>query len=175
MPILRSINSVLVSCLILLLIPQPSSGFPSTMDGDADQMTLTGRWADGICSSVVTRGDTVIYNHGGIIENLILILCVFVSVLIHELGHAAAARYFGGYDVRVILYGMGGMMLNNHALSRKEKLIELFCGPAAGFALSTISFIILQLGSGVNAINFLFRINLFWSLLNLLSPPIHLT
>jgi membrane-associated protease RseP (regulator of RpoE activity) len=41
---------------------------------------------------------------------IIWILCVMVSVLIHELGHALAFRYYG-IESNVVLYAMGGMAI----------------------------------------------------------------
>ncbi len=38
----------------------------------------------------------------------------FVSILLHELGHALVARGFGAVDVKVTLYGLGGLTSYNH-------------------------------------------------------------
>ncbi|NOZ40262.1 MAG: hypothetical protein GXP24_08560 [Planctomycetes bacterium] len=41
-------------------------------------------------------------------EVLSWIVAVFVSILIHELGHALVQRRFGGQP-RIVLHGMGGL------------------------------------------------------------------
>lgn len=41
---------------------------------------------------------------------IVWILCVMVSVLIHELGHALAFRYYG-IESSIVLYAMGGMAI----------------------------------------------------------------
>ena len=57
---------------------------------------------------------------------------VFVSILIHELGHAMTIRAFGWYPL-ILLYTFGGLAIYQptHRDPRKELLISL-AGPAAG-------------------------------------------
>ncbi len=110
-----------------------------------------------------------------LISNFNFIFCLFFSVLIHELGHAITAFYFGATDARIILYGMGGVTTSNVKLIRKEFIIELLCGPGAGFVLCVFSYLILKF-SGINEVSaffsmtlaYLVNINLLWGLLNLI-------
>lgn len=68
--------------------------------------------------------------------NLIVIwvACLFVSILIHELGHALAARYYG-WPPQITLYHFGGLASfypgYNHTPGKA--IWVAFAGPAAGF------------------------------------------
>ncbi len=61
------------------------------------------------------------------------IACVFVSIVLHELGHALAGRQVG-VEPYVVLYQMGGLTyLPGRALSRGQHIYVSLAGPAAGF------------------------------------------
>lgn len=61
---------------------------------------------------------------------------VFVSVLLHELGHALAGRLFG-LSPSIMLYGMGGLTYwdAGRALTPLRTIAVSLAGPLAGFAL----------------------------------------
>lgn len=78
----------------------------------------------------------------------IWILVVFVSILVHELGHAIAIRRFG-WGSRIILYHLGGLATlespDSYLPSHNEnehkpgvKILIALAGPAAGFLLAGI-------------------------------------
>ena len=63
------------------------------------------------------------------------IIVLFVSILVHELGHAVAARSFG-YPVEIVLHHFGGyasFQPRGHTVTRE--IIVSAAGPAAGFVL----------------------------------------
>jgi stage IV sporulation protein FB len=63
---------------------------------------------------------------------------VFVSILVHELGHALAAKAHG-WPPRIVLYSMGGLaMYTPTRHTRKSRIIISFMGPGAGFILGGI-------------------------------------
>ena len=73
---------------------------------------------------------------------------VFVSILVHELGHAITMRYFGE-QARIVLYGMGGLAISGGtnvwelrsrrgARTRQEQIIISAAGPIAGFLLAGV-------------------------------------
>jgi stage IV sporulation protein FB len=63
---------------------------------------------------------------------------VFVSILIHELGHALAAKAHG-WPPRIVLYAMGGLAIYTPTRhTRKSRIIIDFMGPGAGFILGGI-------------------------------------
>lgn len=67
---------------------------------------------------------------------LIWVGVVFVSILIHELGHALVIRRFGWWP-SILLYMLGGLAIYQPSRRdpRKQMLISL-AGPAAGFLLA---------------------------------------
>ena len=72
--------------------------------------------------------------HGpnGLLLLAVWVLCVFVSIVLHELGHALAARQVG-VSPYVVLYQMGGLTyLPGGAMSRAASNLRQLGGPAAG-------------------------------------------
>ena len=68
----------------------------------------------------------------GLILVLLWVLCVFVSIVAHELGHALAARRYG-VRPSVALYQFGGLtFLPGARLNRLEHIVVSLAGPAAG-------------------------------------------
>ena len=64
---------------------------------------------------------------------LLWIGCVFVSILIHELGHVFAFRWFGA-DAHVVLYSFGGLAIPRDTVrGRWQRIAVSFAGPWAGF------------------------------------------
>jgi Zn-dependent protease len=106
---------------------------------------------------------------------LVWIGCVFVSVLIHELGHVFAGRVFGA-DGHIVLYSFGGLAIGSSDLRRRwQRVLVYFAGPLAGFLLFGVVVAALFLLRAVElpplvraAISFLIWINLGWGILNLL-------
>ena len=87
----------------------------------------------------------------------------FVSILIHEIGHAVAFRYFG-IPSRIVLYWMGGLAIpessrawgnrSNGALSQNQQIIVSFAGPAFGLALAVVFYgLVYLLGGKVVLLN----------------------
>ncbi|HLQ44640.1 MAG TPA: site-2 protease family protein [Planctomycetaceae bacterium] len=107
---------------------------------------------------------------------LIGMLAVFVSILVHELGHAFATRRLGGRS-EIVLEFMGGYA-TTIAHSRLGNIMIAAAGPAAGFALWLVARIILRAPIGgqlrENSLRLYFFVrslewmNLVWNLLNLL-------
>lgn len=121
------------------------------------------------------------------IDMVIWIGVVFLSVLIHELGHALTARYFG-CQPWITLYGMGGLASFQPRFREAWKhVVILLAGPGAGFLLAaiviglvvgtgaTFSFFGVRLGDGFTGLNprayrlvfDLLFVNIFWGLVNL--------
>jgi stage IV sporulation protein FB len=67
------------------------------------------------------------------------IVLVFVSILIHELGHVWMGMAFGSQG-RIILYSFGGLAVgSNQVRHRWQRILVLFAGPLAGFVLVAIA------------------------------------
>jgi len=64
---------------------------------------------------------------------LVWVAVVFVSVLVHELGHAFLQRYFRGHPW-ITLYSFGGLAsCNDCDRSPRSQILISLAGPAAGF------------------------------------------
>lgn len=117
---------------------------------------------------------------------------VFVSILVHEMGHALMIRQFGWWP-SILLYTFGGLAIYQatHRDPRKQMLIS-FAGPLAGFCLAAAVVIALRAAGhpltfrsggpfgfqieregfkNVNLdllVDFLLFVNIAWGLINLL-------
>jgi len=81
---------------------------------------------------------------GGVPEILIWVAAVFVSILIHELGHALVIKAYG-FRPWIVLYGMGGLTCHDPAENYSSKantplgqISISFAGPLAGFILAVV-------------------------------------
>lgn len=80
-----------------------------------------------------------------IIQILIWVFAVFVSILIHELGHALAMRFYG-QPSQIVLHFSGGLTIPepvwwggryaNVALGHSQEIIISLAGPGSGFLLA---------------------------------------
>ncbi len=126
------------------------------------------------------------------------VAAMFLAVLVHELGHAWAMRWYG-YDPRILLYGLGGMTqfgrrirVGAPRLSVAGRIFISFAGPAAGFTFAALIVAVgivagyrpeayLGLPYGVmivmpgissflvhSFVNYLLFVNVAWGLLNLM-------
>lgn len=79
---------------------------------------------------------------------LIYIAVIFVSILVHELGHALVMRRFG-FSPRIVLYHLGGLAITDQGFSggfekrrgRRdtwESILISLAGPGAGFLLAGV-------------------------------------
>jgi Zn-dependent protease len=129
---------------------------------------------------------------------LLWVAVVFFSIVVHEMGHALAFRYFGWHS-HIVLYSFGGLAIPDASYgSRRQtpqsRMIVSLAGPAAGFLLAGIvvlvllvlgyrydfqsefSFLNFEAGRGqwISNLNVerlvgdLLWINIFWGLVNLL-------
>lgn len=72
------------------------------------------------------------------IEMLLWVGAVFVSILVHELGHALAARS-NGYQPWITLHAFGGLAsYQGEPRSLGSRLFIIFAGPLAGFAFAAL-------------------------------------
>lgn len=111
---------------------------------------------------------------------IIRVVCVFVSILVHELGHAVVTRYFG-WRPEIVLYYFGGYATSARHSTWKDIAVSA-AGPLAGI----LFFVVLHYGVVPNlqivmgqieservrelfrdAVRFSLRINLVWNLMNL--------
>jgi stage IV sporulation protein FB len=119
------------------------------------------------------------------------VAAVFVGVLVHELGHALAMRYYG-QDPWITLYGMGGLTSSRIAAygGRENgpfaQVFISFAGPLAGFVLAgviiglaiatnhpvfwslPVPFIVIKKSIGASLlVNDLLQVSFLWGIINL--------
>lgn len=109
---------------------------------------------------------------------LVWIACLFCSILVHELGHALAARQFG-WPPKIMLYYFGGLAMY-HPTSRNTPARSIWialAGPFAGFVLFGLIMglqeFLVKSGTRISPLSAyallqLRYINLWWGLVNLL-------
>ena len=70
---------------------------------------------------------------------IVWVVVVFVSILVHELGHAAFIRAFGD-RTWVVLYWLGGLAMGRSTYHRPWRNIAILAaGPGAGFVLAGLT------------------------------------
>ena len=131
----------------------------------------------------------VVDPHASVVSVSLWIAAVFISIVIHELGHALAARAYG-MAPRIVLYGMGGLAVFRPVRkSWVSRVLIAAAGPGAGFLLAGLVVALgVALGYSVrlDPLNFrvgdgtlidgrmglfvrdLLFVNVFWGILNLL-------
>jgi membrane-associated protease RseP (regulator of RpoE activity) len=116
------------------------------------------------------------------------VACVFVSILVHEYGHALMARAFDG-SPSIVLWGLGGLCYTGgERQTPGRRLAVVLAGPGAGFLLAGLVILVaavafrltpsdqldMLIGRGAGAdlafraIGNLIWINVVWGLVNLL-------
>jgi Zn-dependent protease len=114
----------------------------------------------------------------GIQYALIWIPVLFISVLIHELAHAAAIGMFGFGASQIILGGMGGVTINARQAKPWQDMLISVAGPASSFG---IWFLMRVIATGLPQykndpmlavlVPVLAWANLAWGLFNLIPTP----
>jgi len=109
-------------------------------------------------------------NSSSIVGIIVWIGIVFVSIIVHEFGHAIAALLFGQRP-RIELVAFGGLTYPiGPKLSPGKEFIVFLCGPLFGFALFLLATLLLpsfENSSFYPALKGLQIVNLIWTILNL--------
>lgn len=102
---------------------------------------------------------------GSLLQIPIWIFVVFISVLIHELGHAMAFRFYGVHS-QIVLHAMGGLTIPeaapwgsgwaNVSPSPKQQIIISLAGPFAGFLFAVLIMMIVIFTGGTLHTSILF-------------------
>jgi Zn-dependent protease len=102
------------------------------------------------------------------------LLVVFVSILLHELGHALAVKAFG-HEPEITLYSMGGLTRWRGEVSAASHMAISLAGPFAGFLFGGLVYLARPLFDAAQphtlahtAFRDLLWVNVGWGLFNLL-------
>jgi Zn-dependent protease len=109
---------------------------------------------------------------------IIWIVCVFISILVHELGHALTAQSYG-WPPHIVLYSFGGYasFQPSWGYTTARAILVLAAGPGAGFVLygvvRAVEHLLIHQDIAIPyyalvAIDKMEFINLWWGLVNLL-------
>lgn len=113
------------------------------------------------------------FNSGSVGRILIWVGVVFVSILVHELGHALIARSFGS-DVEIELNAIGGLTswtLDPAALGPGRRAVVAGAGSAAGLLFGGLVWLA-AIATGPHSgdvgytLTIVIWVNVFWGLLN---------
>lgn len=101
------------------------------------------------------------------------IAIIFVSILIHELGHALAMRKFHDRRVTITLYSFGGLAQGSLRQPRMSSLIISAAGPAFSLALGVLGWLVdrafpVNHWLAVEAVDVWLWVNFGWTVINLL-------
>lgn len=81
-------------------------------------------------------------NQAQFLSVAVWMVVVFLSILIHELGHALTSRHVGGAVVWIKLTAFCGLAYSQGArMTRNQRAFMAFMGPAAGFLLLLVTFL----------------------------------
>lgn len=111
---------------------------------------------------------------GAILHVGLFTIAGFISVLVHELGHALTARKFGAYS-EIVLQAFGGYAAYSGVrLTRPQSFAVTAAGPAIQILLGAAIYLLLPhlpptlSSDALYFIKTLMVISIFWALLNLL-------
>ncbi len=106
---------------------------------------------------------------------LLWVPIIFISVLIHELAHAAMIGLFGYGSSQIVLGGMGGVTMNQRRARPWHDMLISVAGPASSFGLYFLSFYLMENVLYIRQDRFLVEFmprftwaNLAWGLFNLI-------
>jgi Zn-dependent protease len=115
--------------------------------------------------------------HNSLLWWLVWIGVVFVAILVHELGHALAYRFYG-CQAAIILWMFGGLTITDHVPHRRgARLLVTLAGPLSGFAVAAMLYITARWTNWLSqaappalvfAYILLIQVNLYWGVFNLL-------
>jgi len=66
------------------------------------------------------------------------IVCMLVSIVVHEYGHGLTTKYFRG-SPSILLYAMGGLCQSEGQRTKPQRLAVILAGPGAGFLLLIVT------------------------------------
>jgi stage IV sporulation protein FB len=117
----------------------------------------------------------VMFGYRSPLQGLLSAVCITLSLLVHEFGHALTARRLR-HDPSIMLHGFGGLTARSRSGRDVEEAAIVAMGPAAGLALGLSVFVLWQTLARLSLISLmgsqivytLLYYCIVWNLLNLL-------
>ena len=115
-------------------------------------------------------------NVNNLLSTLTWVVVVFVSVLVHELGHAVMAERYGLFP-SIQLHSMGGLTIYSRVrrLTHLQEILLSLAGPFFGFALGGVVFALTKFlplgvvpGFLIVMLSQLLWVNIGWGVINLI-------
>ncbi len=113
----------------------------------------------------------------GFVNVIVFIAAGFLSVLVHEMGHALVNRRYGRHP-HIILHGLGGVAISQGPrLSRVQNILMIAAGPGLQILLGIIALIIIRTvgpedsfptQQSYHFVHSLMYISIAWAVLNLI-------
>lgn len=109
----------------------------------------------------------------GLLKLLLFVLAGFISIMVHELGHALTGRHFGA-PAAITLHAFGGAAsFPAGRFTRSQNFLVTAAGPAIQLVLAGIFFAILKSGTSFTPMGLVFIqamtvISFVWAVLNLI-------
>ena len=139
----------------------------TSIDIDLSFLIVVGLWV------------TLAYNPAqGIQYALLWIPVLFLSVLVHELAHAAMIGVLGFGHSQIILGGMGGVTINERRARPWQDFLISAVGPLSSWGLALLlalayrSFPVMRTDRMLEAlVPLLYQMNIFWAIFNSIPVP----
>jgi stage IV sporulation protein FB len=139
---------------------------PSSLDFSIGRFPVRVHWSFLLIAVLIGLNSNLLYT-------LSWIVVVFISVLVHELGHAVVAERYGMFP-SIQLHSMGGLTVfsRTRRLTHLQEIILSLAGPGFGFALGGLVFVLtLTLGSVPQFLRYILAqmlwVNIGWGVINL--------
>jgi len=105
-------------------------------------------------------------------QGLVFAVCITISLLAHEFGHALVAKHFK-LQPQILLHGFGGLTGHERAQRDRDEALIIAAGPFSGLLLGGLVFVVARFMpiESMNvrvALDYFVWINLIWSIFNLL-------
>jgi stage IV sporulation protein FB len=140
---------------------------PSTLNFSIGRFPVRVHWSFFLIALLLGLNET------NLLYTLSWVVVVFVSVMVHELGHAVVAESYGLFP-SILLQSMGGLTIfsRTRRLSHFQEIVLSLAGPFFGFVLGGLVYGLVFFVSGIPLVfrvimSQLMWVNIGWGVINL--------